>query len=97
VEGYLISATGSWETAQFRMEEFHGSQADANKAQNVCKLLEMYQLSHNVDYMITYNATNNDTAMNEVAMLFSNVNVVLHSLSAHIHCFGHVMYFVVMV
>jgi len=77
------------------MERFSAPHTGANQAEIIWKLLEQYGLRHTVDYITTDNATNNDTAIYELAKLFSNINVAFDPVSVRMHCFGHVINIVV--
>jgi len=82
VVGHSISATGDLVTALLGMERFRGPHTGANHAEIIWKLLEQYGLRYKVGYFMTNNAANNDTAMYELAKLFSNVKVAFDPVSA---------------
>jgi hypothetical protein len=90
VVGHAISATGDLVTAQLRMEHFREPHTDANQAKIIWKLLEQYGLRHKVGYFTTDKATINDTAVYELAKLFSNVNVAFYPVSACMWCFARI-------
>lgn len=88
LEGILKSAT-------IGFCRFQGPHTGSNIAEVLWKILERFEITRKIGYITTDNATNNDTAISELATYFGRVGIEFNAQESRVRCFGHIINLIV--
>ena len=86
---------GQLRSATLGFRRFFGSHSGANIAETLLKLLDHYAITTKLEYITTDNASNNDSALVELARLLAIRNIQFKPEISRLRCFGHIINLVV--
>jgi hypothetical protein len=93
--GHWIKKRGNQKVALLGMERFNGPHTGLNQEAVFWEVLQQYNFIRKVGYFSTYNVTNNNVALCELATYFEAEDIAFDSISLQICCFGHIINLVV--
>jgi hypothetical protein len=73
--GHWIDSIGILRCALLGLERFKGAHTGANQATVIWNIINQYELHHRIGYFTTDNASNNDTALQELAKILEEHNI----------------------
>lgn len=86
---------GNLKSATIGFRRFQGPHSGSNIAEVLWKILERFEITRRIGYITTDNATNNDTAIAQLATNFRNVGIEFNAQESRVRCFGHIINLVV--
>jgi len=75
----------------------HGSHTGINQAEHFWEIIKFYKLEMKIGYFTLDNASNNDTALVQIAAYLAERGIKFNSLERRLRCFGYVINLVVKV
>ena len=77
------------------LRRFCGAHTGANQAAHFWQVATDFQITRKIGYFTLDNASNNDSALVEIASFLLNINIVFDPIKRRLRCFGHVINLVV--
>jgi len=90
-----VTAQGVLHSATLGFHRFHGPHSGYNIAQVLLQVLDNLEIPEKIGYIITDNATNNDSALAELGKMLEKRSIVFNPETSWIRCFGYVINLVV--
>ena len=75
VVAHWATVEGNLKSTTIGFRRFQGSHSGSNIAEVLWKILEKYEITRRIGYITTDNATNNDTAIAQLATNFRNIGI----------------------
>ena len=95
VVAHWATTGGDLKSATIGFHRFQGPHSGSNIAGALWNILERFELTRKIGYITTDNATNNDTAIAELAVYFEDIGVEVNPQQSRVRCFGHIINLVV--
>ena len=95
VVGHWVDECGSLHGVLLGLRRFIGSHSGANQASHFWEVVKDFAITHHIGYFTLDNASNNDTALEEISLRLSYLNISFNPVKHRLRCFGHVINLVV--
>jgi hypothetical protein len=95
IVGHWATTTGELRSGTLGFYQFQGPHTGANIAEALWHIFERYDITKQIGYITTDNASNNDMAMLELSKYFQSAGVDFDPIAHRVCCFGHIINLVV--
>lgn len=93
--GHWVDDCGILHGLLLGLRRFLGPHTGTNQAAHFWAVVEDFQIAQKIGYFTLDNATNNDSALIEIASFLSKINITFDPIKRRLRCFGHVINLVV--
>ena len=95
VVAHWVDSSGHLHSLLLGLRRFLGAHTGANQAAHFWEVAEDFKITRKLGYFTLDNATNNDSALAEIAAFLSKIGIVFDPVKRRLRCFGHVINLVV--
>jgi len=95
VVAHWATTAGDLKSATIGFHCFQGPHSGSNIAGALWNILERFELRRKIGYITPDNATNNNTAIAELAVYFEDIRFEFNPQQSRVRCFGHIINLVV--
>jgi hypothetical protein len=85
--GHWLDSIGVVRCALLGLERFKGAHTGTNQAAVIWNIINLYELHHRIGYFTTDNASNNATALQELAKILEKHNIDFSPEQSRVRCF----------
>lgn len=90
-----MDSDGNLHGLQLGLWRFRGPHTGTNQAAHFWEVAEDFHITQKIGYFTLDNASNNDSALSEIAPFLLNIGIVFDPIKHRLRCFGHVINLVV--
>jgi len=95
IVGHWVGEDGKLHGTLIGLRRFHGAHTGINQAEHFWEVIKFYELETKIGYFTLHNASNNDTALVQIAAYLAQRNIKFNPRERRLRCFGHVINLVV--
>jgi len=95
IVGHWVGDDGKLHGTLIGLRRFHGAHTGINQAPHFWEVIKFYELETKIVYLTLDNASNNDTALVQIAAYLAQRKIKFNPLERWLGCFGHVINLVV--
>ena len=89
IVGHWVGADGKLHGTLLGLRRFHGSHSCINQAEHFWEVIKFYELETKIRYLTLDNASNNDTALVQIAAYLADHRIKFNPVERRLRCFGH--------